>query len=253
MVLICSDWNSLRMYLLCAQAFLTFWSRRIAVEGFISLFHKELDQVVKLYLEDCVRKQSEVDPAWIRGRVLPSKEDILKKDKKERQARLKRKAKEDEAERAKKLRVTYDPDKVGSSERRNKRIRDSLHRTRSSHASSEHSSRQVFTPPPSVPKPSPKSPPSKPKANFTLPNPSPSSFSSPILNPTPLSILPPTPSDKSFSPTPFTNTPSSPQSIPSDTPTSSIILLDIPSSSTTAPPPSISHPLPTRKSQPYSL
>src|SRR3954470_18941799 len=138
-------------------------SRRIAVEGFISLFHKELDQVVKFYLEDCVRKQSDVDPAWIRGRVLPSKDDILKKDKKERQARLKRKAKEDEAERAKKLRVTYDPDKVGSSERRNKRIRDSLHKTRSSHASSEHSSRQVFTPPPSVPKPSPQSPSSKPK------------------------------------------------------------------------------------------
>src|SRR4051812_11393584 len=228
-------------------------SRRIAVEGFISQFHKELDQVVKLYLEDCVRKQSEVDPAWIRGRVLPSKDDILKKDKKERQARLKRKAQEDEAERAKKLRVTYDPDKVGSSERRNKRIRDSFHKTRSSHASSEHSSRQVFTPPPSVPKPSLQSPSSEPKVNFTLPNPSPSSFSSPILNPTPLNILPQTPSDKSFSPIPFTNTPSSSQSIPSDIPPSSIILSDIPSSSSTAPPPSISHPLPTRKSQPYRL
>src|SRR3954468_11575364 len=217
-------------------------SRRIAVEGVISLFHKELDQVVKFYLEDCVRKQSDVDPAWIRGRVLPSKEDILKKDRKEQQARLKRKAQEDEAERAKKLRVTYDPDKVGSSERRNKRIRDPLHRTRSS-----LSSRQVYTPPPSVPKPSvpkpsPQSPPSKPKVNFTLPTPSPSSFSSPILNPTPLSILPPTPSDKSPSPIPFTNTPPSPQSIPSDTPPSSIILSDIPSSSSTAPPPSISQP-----------
>src|SRR3954468_13083150 len=223
-------------------------SRRIAVEGFISLFHKELDQVVKLYLEDCVRKQSDVDPAWVRGRVLPSKDDILKKDKKERQARLKRKAKEDEAERAKKLRVTYDPDKVGSSERRNKRIRDSLHRTRSS-----YSTRQVFTPPPSVPKPSPQSPPSEPKVNFTLPNPSPSSSFSPILNPTPLSILPPTPSDKSFSPIPFTNTPSSSQSILSDIPSSSIILSDIPSSSSTAPPPSISHPLLTRKSKPYCL
>src|SRR3954467_15685518 len=121
-------------------------SRRIAVEGFISLFHKELDQVVKFYLEDCVRKQSDVDPAWIRGRVLPSKEDILKKDKKEQQARLKRKAQEDEAERAKKLRVTYDPDKVGSSDRR--RIRDSLQRNRSSLASSEDSSRLVYTPPP---------------------------------------------------------------------------------------------------------
>src|SRR3954468_19339157 len=228
-------------------------SRRIAVEGFISLFHKELDRVVKFYLEDCVRKQSDVDPAWIRGRVLPSKEDILKKDKKEEQARLKRKAQEDEAERAKKLRVTYDPDTVGSSERRNLRIRDPLHRTRSS-----FSSRQVYTPPPSVPKPSvPKpslqSPPSETKANFILPTPSPSSFSSPILNPTPLNTLPPTPSDKSPSLIPFTNSPPSPQSIPSDTPTSSIILLDIPSSSTTAPPPSISHPLPTRISQPYSL
>src|SRR4051812_22248587 len=223
-------------------------SRRVAVEGFASLFQEELHQVVKSYLEDCVRKQSDIDPAWIRGRVLPSKADLLKKDKKERQARLKRKAQKDEAERAKKLRVTYDPDKVGSSERRNKRIRDSFHKTRSS-----HSSRQVFTPPPSVPKPSPQSPPSKPKVNFTLPNPSPSSFSSPILNPTPLSILPPTPSDKSVSPIPFTNTPPSPQSIPSDTPPSSIILSDIPSSSSTAPPPSIFHPLPTRKSQPYRL
>src|SRR3954465_1899923 len=223
-------------------------SRRISVEGFISLFHKELDQVVKFYLKDCVRKQSDFDPAWIRGRVLPSKEDILKKDKKEQQARLKRKAEEDEAERAKKLRVTYDPDKVGSSEHRNIRIRDPLHRTRSS-----LSSRQVYTPPPSVPKPSLQSPPSKPKANFILPTPSPSSFSSPILNPTPLSILPPTPSDKTPSPIPFTNTPPSPQSIPSDTPPLSITLSDIPSSSTTAPPPSISHPLPTRKSQPYSL
>src|SRR3954466_4073200 len=171
-------------------------SRRIAVEGFISLFHKELDQVVKLYLEDCVRKQSDVDPAWIRGRVLPSKEDILKKDKKERQERLKRKAKEDEAERAKKLRVTYDPDKVGSSDRR--RIRDSLQRNRSSLASSEDSSRQVYTPPPSVPKPSPQSPPSKPNVNFS--NPSPSSLSPPFLNPTPLNTLLPTPSDKPLSP-----------------------------------------------------
>src|SRR3954468_8408369 len=217
-------------------------SRRIAVEGFISLFHKELDQVVKLYLEDCVRKQSDVDPAWIRGRVLPSKDDILKKDKKERQARLKRKAKEDEAERAKKLRVTYDPDKVGSSERRNKRIRDPLHRTRSS-----LSSRQVYTPPPSVPKPSvpkpsPQSPPSKPKVNFTLPTPSPSSFSTPILNPTPLSILPPTPSDKTPSPIPFTNTPPL-----------SITLSDIPSSSTTELPSFLDNPLPTRESQPYCL
>src|SRR3954464_7704186 len=118
-------------------------SRRVDVEGFVSLFHKELHQVVKFFLEDCVRKQSNVDLAWIRGRVLPSKADILKKDKKEQQARLKRKAKEDEAERAKKLRVTYDPDKVGSSERRNLRIRDPLHRTRSS-----FSSRQVYTPPP---------------------------------------------------------------------------------------------------------
>src|SRR3954469_3074981 len=228
-------------------------SRRVAVEGFAPLFQEELHQVVKSYLEDCVRKQSDIDPAWIRGGVLPSKADLLKKDKKERQARLKRKAQEDEAERAKKLRVTYDPDKVGSSERRNKRIRDSFHKNKSSHASSEHSSRQVFTPPPFVPKPSPKSPPSKPKVNFTLPNPSPSSFSSPILNPTPLSILPPTPSDKSFSPIPFTNTPSSSQSIPSDIPPSSIILSDIPSSSSIAPPPTISHPLPTRKSQPYRL
>src|SRR4051812_41458627 len=225
-------------------------SRRVAVEGFVSLFHKELHQVVKLYLEDCVRKLSDIDPAWIRGRVLPSKADIQKKDKKERQARLKRKAQEDEAERAKKLRVIFDPDKVGSSECRNKRIRDSFHKTRSSSA---HSSRQVFTPPPSVPKPSLQSPPSEPKVNFTLPNPSPSSFSSPILNPTPLSILPPTPSDKSFSPIPFTNTPSSSQSIPSDIPPSSIIFSDIPSSSSTAPPPSISHPLPTRVSQPYCL
>src|SRR3954465_2967389 len=223
-------------------------SRRVAVEGFASLFQEELHQVVKSYQEDCVRKQSDIDPAWIRGRVLPSKADLLKKDKKERQARLKRKAQKDEAERAKKLRVTYDPDKVGSSERRNKRIRDSFHKTRSS-----HSSRQVFTPPPSVPKPSPQSLSSESKVNFTLPNPSPSSFSSPILNPTPLSILPPTPSDKSFSPIPFTNTPSSSQSIPSDIPPSSIILSDIPSSSSTAPPPSISHPLPTRKSQPYCL
>src|SRR3954466_5140234 len=119
---------------------------------------------------------------------------------------------------AKKLRVTYDPDKVDSEERREKRIRDSFHRTRSSHASSEHVSRQVFTPPPSVPKPSLQSPPSEPKVNFTLPNPSPSSFSSPILNLTPLSILPQTPSDKSFSPIPFTNTPSSSQSILSDIP-----------------------------------
>src|SRR3954466_12766143 len=171
-------------------------SRRIAVKGFISLHHKELDQVIKLYLEDCVRKQSDVDPAWIRGRVLPSKEDILKKDKKERQERLKRKAKEDEAERAKKLRVTYDPDKVGSSDRR--RIRDSFQRNRSSLASSEDSSRLVYTPPPSVPKPSPQSPPSKPNVNFTLPNPS--SLSPPFLNPTPLNTLLPTPSDKPLSP-----------------------------------------------------
>src|SRR3954470_12426725 len=58
-------------------------SRRVAVEGFVSLFHKELHQTVKLYLENCVRKQLDVDPVWIRGRVLLSKVDILKKDKKE--------------------------------------------------------------------------------------------------------------------------------------------------------------------------
>src|SRR3954464_4189063 len=206
-------------------------SRRIAVKGFISLHHKELDQVIKLYLEDCVRKQSDVDPAWIRGRILPSKEDILKKDKKERQEKLKRKAKEVEAERAKKLRVTYDPDKVGSSDRR--RIRDSLQRNRSSLASSEDSSRLVYTPPPSVPKPSPFSPPSKPNINFSLPNPSPSSLSPPFLNPTPLNTLLPTPSDKPLSPIPLSKSPPFPKSIPSDTSTSSIILLDIPSSSTT--------------------
>src|SRR3954466_8886771 len=213
-------------------------SRRIAVEGFISLHHKELDQVIKLYLEDCVRKQSDVDPAWIRGRVLPSKEDILKKDKKERQEKLKRKAKEDEAERAKKLRVTYDPDKVGSSDCR--RIRDSLQRNRSSLASSEDSSRLVYTPPPSVPKPSPFSPPSKPNVNFS--NPSPSYLSPPFLNPTPLNTLLPTPSDKPLSPIPFTKTPPL-----------SITLSDIPSSSFTEPPSSLDHPLPTRTSQPYSL
>src|SRR4051812_6747391 len=146
-------------------------SRRVVVEGFVSLFHKELHQAVKLYLEDCVRKQSNVDPAWICGRVLMSKDDLLKKDKKEQQARLKRKAREDEAKKAKSLRVTYDPDKVDSSERREKRIRDSFHKTRSSRAPSEYVTRQVFTPPPSVPKPSPLSPPSEPKVNFTIPNP----------------------------------------------------------------------------------
>src|SRR3954468_9181487 len=137
--------------------------RRVVVEGFVSLFHKELHQVVKLYLEDCVRKQSDIDPAWIRGRVLLSKADLLKKDQKEQQARLKRKAREDEAKKAKKLRVTYDPDKVDSSEYRQKRIRDSFHTTRSSYASSESVTRQVFSPPPSVPKPSPHSPPSEKK------------------------------------------------------------------------------------------
>src|SRR3954464_10460773 len=249
MVWICSDYNSFKMYLLCAQAFLTFSLEELLLKVLPPCFKKNC----KSYLEDCVRKQSDIDPAWIRGRVLPSKADLLKKDQKEQNARLKRKAREDEVMKAKKLRVTYDPDKVDSEERREKRIRDSFHRTRSSHASSEHVSRQVFTPPPSVPKPSPQSPPSEPKVNFTLPNPSPTSFSSPIINPTPLSILPPTPSDKSFSPIPFTNTPSSSQSILSDIPSSSIILSDIPSSSSTAPPPSISQPLPARKSQPYSL
>src|SRR3954468_2570391 len=101
------------------------------------------------------------------------------------QARLKRKARKDEAKKAKKLRVTYDPDKVDSFEYREKIIRDSFHTTRSSHASSVFVTRQVFTPPPFVPKPSPHSPPSEPKINFTIPNPYPSSLSSPILNPTP--------------------------------------------------------------------
>src|SRR4051812_472075 len=122
-------------------------SRRNAVEGFVSLFHKELHQAVKLHLEDCVRKKLDIDPSWIHGKVLLSKVVLLKKDQKEQQARLKRKAREDEAKKAKKLRVTYDPNKVDSSERREKRIRDSFHTTRSSHASSESVTRQVFTPP----------------------------------------------------------------------------------------------------------
>src|SRR3954464_8179757 len=111
-------------------------SRRVPVEGFATLFHLELHKAVKHHLEDSVRKQSEVDPAWIRGRVLLSKADLRKKDQKKHQARLKRKVQEDEAKQAKKLRVTYDPDKMNTPEYRQQKIRDSFRTPRSANASS---------------------------------------------------------------------------------------------------------------------
>src|SRR3954470_16894876 len=47
-------------------------TRRVPVEGFTSLFKEEPNKAVKCYLEVSVKAQSSVDPAWIRGRVLPS-------------------------------------------------------------------------------------------------------------------------------------------------------------------------------------
>src|SRR4051812_2531699 len=51
-------------------------SRRVPVEGFATLCHLELHKAVKHYLEDSVRAQSAIDPAWIRGRVLLSLADL---------------------------------------------------------------------------------------------------------------------------------------------------------------------------------
>src|SRR3954465_15092896 len=45
-------------------------SRKVVVEGFVSLFHKELHQTIKLYLEDGVRKQTHFDPLWFCRTVL---------------------------------------------------------------------------------------------------------------------------------------------------------------------------------------
>src|SRR4051812_33105308 len=50
-------------------------SRRIAVEGFISLFHKELDQVVKLFLEDIQKKQDEQSSANAEFRAFMERQD----------------------------------------------------------------------------------------------------------------------------------------------------------------------------------
>src|SRR3954464_10203745 len=75
---------------------------RIPIEGFASLFKEELNKAVKRYLEASVRAQYSVDPAWILGRVLPSLDDLQKKDQKKKEARLKRKAQEEEAKEAKK-------------------------------------------------------------------------------------------------------------------------------------------------------
>src|SRR3954467_7928581 len=66
-------------------------SRRVPVEGFATLFYLELHKVVKHHLEDSVRKQFDIDSAWMRGRVLLSLVDLQKKQ----EARLKRKAQED--------------------------------------------------------------------------------------------------------------------------------------------------------------
>src|SRR4051812_34776989 len=117
-------------------------SRRVPVAGFATLFQAELRKAVKHYLEASVRTQSSVDPAWIRGRVLPSLADLQKKDQKKQEARLKRKAQEDEAKKAKKQRVTYDPDKVNTPEYQQQRIRESLRASRTAKVS-----RHIFTPP----------------------------------------------------------------------------------------------------------
>src|SRR3954469_9347223 len=162
------------------------------------------------------------------------------------EARLKRKAQEDEAKKAKKQRVTYDPDKVNTPEYQQQRIRESLRASRSANVS-----RHVF-PPPSEPQISTQPPPSEPQNTFTIPNPPPPFLSTPVLNPTSLNIHPPTPSDMPSSSTPIIEIPSSPTPI-TDIPSSSIIPTDIPYSSNTAPPPSLSHPLTTRKSNPYRL
>src|SRR4051812_47705055 len=117
-------------------------TRRVPVEGFASLFKEELNKAVKRYLEASVRAQSSVDPAWIRGRVLPSLADLQKKDQKKKEARLKRKAQEEEVKQAKKQRITYDPDKVNTPEYQQQRFRESFRSARTS-----NSSRQVYTPP----------------------------------------------------------------------------------------------------------
>src|SRR4051812_5642148 len=117
-------------------------TRRIPVEGFASLFKEEIKKAVKHYLEASVRAQSSIDPAWIRGRVLPSLANLQKKDKKKQEARLKKKAQEAEAKQAKKQRITYDPNKVNTPEYQQQRLRESFHSERTG-----NSSRHVFTPP----------------------------------------------------------------------------------------------------------
>src|SRR4051812_21480360 len=47
-------------------------TRRTLVADYPQIFKEELSEYVQLYLEPCVRDHSEVDPAWIRGRTLPS-------------------------------------------------------------------------------------------------------------------------------------------------------------------------------------
>lgn len=56
--------------------------RNIPVPGFSTMFQAELVKAVTEFLETSVRNSSRIDPAWMRGRVLPSLADLQREDKK---------------------------------------------------------------------------------------------------------------------------------------------------------------------------
>ncbi|XP_058784253.1 uncharacterized protein LOC131659026 [Vicia villosa] len=56
--------------------------RRIPVVDFQLFLKEELLDSVLFYLESCVRDKSEFDPAWFRGRILPTLDELIKRDKK---------------------------------------------------------------------------------------------------------------------------------------------------------------------------
>src|SRR4051812_42464031 len=70
-------------------------TRRTPVVSFSHMFKEELDKSVKRYLKSCVKAQTYVDPTWIRGRTLPSLDELRKKEKKKKENKLKRKATEE--------------------------------------------------------------------------------------------------------------------------------------------------------------
>ncbi|XP_058741372.1 uncharacterized protein LOC131613744 [Vicia villosa] len=190
-------------------------TRRNPVVDFPLIFKEELSESVQLYLESCVRDQSEVDPSWIRGRNPPSLDELIKRDKKKKEKKKKRKVTGEgpAAKKAKKQKkpsgiVISDSVPVNSSEqvsteslkipRTSEQFQKLIEEIGNVDTSSLHSSSDL---PPQQKPPSSEIPSSSTTTKRKRPL-----HSEPIINPKPLNVFfPPIPSKNIFS----TNQPTS--------------------------------------------